>query len=100
MQRIAIIGAGASGLTSAEAALEEGMLPSIFEASHRIGGVWGPDNREASDHGSAWPGMKVDISRHTGTFSHFQWPQNATDFPGMKLQNILLTSWCFRFLPS
>lgn len=81
MIRIAIIGAGASGLTSATAALAEGMIPCIFEMSNRIGGVWGPDLRAPSDQGSAWPGMKVNISRHTGTFSNFNWPQNTPDFP-------------------
>lgn len=55
------------------------MEPTIFEMSQRIGGVWGPDN-DYSQCG-AWPGMRVNISRHTGAFSDFPWPQNADDFP-------------------
>lgn len=81
MHKIAIIGAGPSGLTSAAAAIKEGLIPTIFEMSNRIGGVWGPDKREVDDHSSAWPGMRVNISRHTGTFSDFSWPKNASDFP-------------------
>lgn len=41
MSKLAIIGAGPSGLTSAVAALKEGLTPTVFEMSHRIGGVWG-----------------------------------------------------------
>ncbi|QMT59102.1 NAD(P)/FAD-dependent oxidoreductase [Legionella sp. PC997] len=81
MHKIAIIGAGASGLTSAVAALDEGIVPTLFEMSFRVGGVWGPDDRKPSDQGSAWPGMKVNISRHTGTFSNFNWPTDTADFP-------------------
>ncbi len=81
MKKIAIIGAGPGGLAAAVSALEEGLQPHVFEASQRIGGVWGPDNRELSDHGTAWPGMKVNVSRHTGTFSNFPWPETTPDFP-------------------
>ena len=41
----------------------------------------GPDHRDASDHGAAWPGMQVNISRFTGTFSNFNWAKDAPDFP-------------------
>lgn len=81
MLRVAIIGAGASGLTSAVAALEAGMLPTVFEMHQQIGGVWRSDTGDSSDLGLAWPGMKVNISRHTGTFSNFDWPPTAPDFP-------------------
>lgn len=81
MHRLAIIGAGPSGLTSAVAAIKEGLVPTIFEMSSRIGGVWGPDKRERDDTSSAWPGMRVNISRHTGTFSDFSWTKEASDFP-------------------
>src|SRR5580704_1843087 len=81
MPKIAIIGAGASGLTSAASAIKEGLEPAVFEMSDRIGGVWGPDTRNETDQGTAWPNMRVNISRHTGTFSDFSWPQNTHDFP-------------------
>ena len=40
LRKIAIIGAGPSGLTATCSVLEEGMLPVVFEAGSRIGGVW------------------------------------------------------------
>ena len=39
-KRVAVIGAGASGLTSARQALTYGVEPVLFEASHCIGGLW------------------------------------------------------------
>ena len=81
MHKTAIIGGGPSGLTSAVAASRAGFIPTLFEISDRIGGVWGPDQRKELDHGSAWPKMRVNISRHTGTFSDFSWPKDTHDFP-------------------
>uniref|UniRef100_A0A3P8SZE3 Flavin-containing monooxygenase n=1 Tax=Amphiprion percula TaxID=161767 RepID=A0A3P8SZE3_AMPPE len=39
-QRVAVIGAGPSGLTSIKACLEEGLEPTCFESSYDIGGLW------------------------------------------------------------
>ncbi|XP_053324712.1 flavin-containing monooxygenase 1-like isoform X2 [Spea bombifrons] len=38
--RVAIIGAGASGLTSLKCCLDEGLEPTCFERSDDIGGIW------------------------------------------------------------
>lgn len=81
MHKLAIIGAGPSGLASGVAAIKEGLAPTLFEMSYRLGGVWGPDKRSIDDASTAWPGMRVNISRHTGTFADFSWPKEASDFP-------------------
>lgn len=39
-QRVAVIGAGPSGLTSIKSCLEEGLEPTCFESSEDIGGLW------------------------------------------------------------
>ncbi|KAM4722715.1 dimethylaniline monooxygenase [N-oxide-forming] 2-like isoform 2-T2 [Rhinophrynus dorsalis] len=38
--RVAVIGAGSSGLTSIKCCLDEGLEPTCFERSEDIGGVW------------------------------------------------------------
>lgn len=38
--KVAIIGAGPSGLTAIKACLDEGMAPSCFESSDDLGGLW------------------------------------------------------------
>uniref|UniRef100_A0A3Q1IYM4 Flavin-containing monooxygenase n=1 Tax=Anabas testudineus TaxID=64144 RepID=A0A3Q1IYM4_ANATE len=40
VHKVAVIGAGLSGLTSMKACLEEGMVPTCFESSDDIGGLW------------------------------------------------------------
>uniref|UniRef100_A0AAQ6IBK9 Flavin-containing monooxygenase n=1 Tax=Anabas testudineus TaxID=64144 RepID=A0AAQ6IBK9_ANATE len=40
LHKVAVIGAGPSGLTSIKACLEEGMVPTCFESSNYIGGLW------------------------------------------------------------
>ncbi|XP_044528987.1 dimethylaniline monooxygenase [N-oxide-forming] 1 isoform X1 [Gracilinanus agilis] len=40
VKRVAIIGAGVSGLTSIKSCLEEGLEPTCFERSGDIGGLW------------------------------------------------------------
>ena len=43
---VAILGAGPSGLASCKAALEEGLVPVVFEKQRSLGGLW-------SEHGKA-----------------------------------------------
>lgn len=40
VRKVAIIGAGPSGLTAMKACLEEGMVPTCFESSDDLGGLW------------------------------------------------------------
>lgn len=40
VHRVAVIGAGSSGLVCAKACVEEGLEPVCFERGHDIGGVW------------------------------------------------------------
>lgn len=38
--KVAVIGAGPSGLASVKACLDEGMMPTCFESSDDMGGLW------------------------------------------------------------
>ena len=40
VKRVAVIGAGASGLTAIKCCLDEGLEPVCFERSGYIGGLW------------------------------------------------------------
>ena len=37
---VAVIGAGASGLTAVKACMEEGLVPTCFEKLDCVGGLW------------------------------------------------------------
>ncbi|MFL5804190.1 MAG: NAD(P)-binding protein, partial [Roseiflexaceae bacterium] len=49
--RVAIIGAGACGLTTAKCLLDEDLEPVVFEQTSAIGGVWTYD--EAREGGGS-----------------------------------------------
>jgi len=50
--RVCIVGCGTAGVVAAKVCLEEGLLPTVFEKTARVGGVWRLDeapNRVAYD---------------------------------------------------
>lgn len=40
MVRVAVVGAGVSGLAATKCCLDEGLEPTCFEQSQDIGGLW------------------------------------------------------------
>ena len=78
--RVAVIGAGASGITSAKCLLEEGIEPVVFEQSSEIGGVW-KYAEGAVKGGIAYRSLKTNTSKRMMAFSDFPYPNTAPDFP-------------------
>ncbi len=76
MATVAIIGAGPSGLVAAKEAKACGLIPTVFEKSTMIGGLWKP-----GAEGSTWDDMHTNISHHTNRFSDFEWKEDIQDFP-------------------
>ena len=72
--RVAIIGAGPSGLTAAKHAIQAGFDVTVFEASEDLGGQW----HTTAAHSGVWPGMRTNTSRAMTAFSDFAAP---TDYP-------------------
>ncbi len=70
-RRVAIVGAGPAGLVAAKAALDAGLTPTVFEAAAAPGGMWR----------TAWPGLRLNLSRFTCSFSDLDWPAGTPDFP-------------------
>ena len=68
--RIAVIGAGPSGLATAKHALEAGFDTTVFEASDDLGGQW----QTGAAHSGVWPGMHTNTSRAMTAFSDFPAP--------------------------
>ena len=73
--RIAVIGAGPSGLASAKHALQAGFDVSVFEAGNDLGGQW----CTTASYSGVWPGMVTNTSRSLTAFSDFPHP------PGLPL---------------
>ena len=74
--RVAIIGAGASGLAAIKCCLEEGIEPICFEKEDDIGGLW--NYSEICDKPSVYKSCTINTSKEMIAFSDFPVP---SDFP-------------------
>ncbi|MEP7200372.1 MAG: NAD(P)-binding domain-containing protein [Chloroflexota bacterium] len=81
LKRVAVIGAGVSGLATAKCLLDEGITPVVFEQSARIGGVWNYDETLADGGGIAYRSLRTNTSRQMMSFSDFSIPDTLPDFP-------------------
>ncbi|XP_041646429.1 flavin-containing monooxygenase 5-like [Cheilinus undulatus] len=74
VQRVAVIGAGVSGLTSIKACLDEGLQPTCFESSHDIGGVWRFKETPEPGRASIYFSVILNSSKERMVFSDFPPP--------------------------
>jgi dimethylaniline monooxygenase (N-oxide forming) len=91
--RIAVIGAGPSGIAAAKYALEAGFEPVVFEAGDRIGGQWDT----AAQHSGVWPGMRTNTSRELTAFSDFPPPREFPLHPAAEQVRDYLESYATAF---
>ena len=71
--RVAIIGAGASGLTSIKCCKDEGLEPVCFEQEDSIGGLWYFTEEER--HSSVYRSTVINTSKEMMCFSDFPIPK-------------------------
>eukprot|EP00899_Mesostigma_viride_P002889 jgi/Mesvir1/12600/Mv17927-RA.1 len=92
---IAVVGAGLSGLVAAKSLLERGLLPTVFDAAEKVGGMWNP---EAHPGCQRWPSMRTNVSRFTCSFSDLLWPPGSPTFPSQPEVGRYLVRYAARFL--
>ncbi|XP_034560431.1 dimethylaniline monooxygenase [N-oxide-forming] 2-like [Notolabrus celidotus] len=78
VHRVAVIGAGPSGLTSMKACLDEGMVPTCFESSDDLGGLWKFKEVSEPNRASIYRSLTINISKEMMCYSDFPIP---ADFP-------------------
>jgi dimethylaniline monooxygenase (N-oxide forming) len=89
-KRIAIIGAGRSGLLIARHAFENGLEPTIFERTSQIGGLW-------SEHTAIWSGLYTNITKYSMTLVDHPWPEHTALFPSKRQVHEYLEQYARRF---
>ncbi|KAL2538047.1 putative flavin-containing monooxygenase 1 [Forsythia ovata] len=87
-KKIAIVGAGISGLVTCKHTMEKGFNPVVFEARNCIGGVWS----------STIDSTKLQTPKNYYQFSDFAWPLSVTEtFPDQSQVMDYIKSYAFRF---
>jgi len=77
--RVAVIGAGACGLTAVKALKDAGLPVQCFEKSDRVGGNWVFKNKNGQS--SAYRSLHINTSRERMQFRDFPMPKSYPDYP-------------------
>ena len=80
-RRVAVIGAGMSGLVTARALQDEGIEPVVFEQTTNIGGLWNYRDDAPNGGGPAYRSLRTNTSRQVMAFSDFPMDAHLPDFP-------------------
>ncbi|XP_076797606.1 putative dimethylaniline monooxygenase [N-oxide-forming] 6 isoform X2 [Arvicanthis niloticus] len=77
-KKVAIVGAGVSGLASIRCCLEEGLDPICFERSNDVGGLWKFSSHAEEGRASIYQSVFTNSSKEMMCFPDFPYPD---DFP-------------------
>ncbi|NWI48194.1 FMO1 monooxygenase, partial [Picathartes gymnocephalus] len=91
--RVAVVGAGVSGLAATKCCLDEGLEPTCFEQSQDIGGLWRYTEHIEAGRPSLYPSVISNTSKEMSAFSDFPFPE---DFP-VFLPNALFLEYLRRY---
>lgn len=91
--RIAVVGAGPSGLVAAKNLLEVGFDVTVFEAGSAIGGQW---NSESASSG-IWRGMHTNTSRAMTAFSDLAYDPDLSLHPAAEQIHAYLSRYAETF---
>src|SRR3954447_1953557 len=91
--RVAVVGAGPSGIVAAKYALEAGFDVTVFEANDRLGGQW----YTTAPHSGVWPGMHTNTSRAMTAFSDFPAPAEHPLHPAAEQIHAYLQAYARAF---
>nr|XP_033817201.1 dimethylaniline monooxygenase [N-oxide-forming] 2-like isoform X2 [Geotrypetes seraphini] len=80
VKRVAVIGAGASGLAAIKCCLDEGLEPTCFERSSDIGGLWQYTEEVEDDRPSIYRSVVTNGSKEMMTYSDFPIPDHFSNY--------------------
>jgi cation diffusion facilitator CzcD-associated flavoprotein CzcO len=91
--RIAIVGAGASGLAALRALTAKGLDATAYERGNAIGGVWTLEDRPTA----AYRSLHLITSRARTEFAEFPMPDGTPDYPARDDVGRYLEAYATRF---
>ncbi|XP_021121112.1 dimethylaniline monooxygenase [N-oxide-forming] 1 isoform X4 [Heterocephalus glaber] len=80
VKRVAIVGAGVSGLASIKCCLEEGLQPTCFERSDDLGGLWRFTEHVEEGRASLYKSVVSNSSKEMSCYSDFPFPEDYPNF--------------------
>ncbi|XP_072179224.1 flavin-containing monooxygenase 5-like [Diadema setosum] len=85
MRRVAVIGAGASGLVSLKICLEEGLEAVCYEKKHDIGGIWlfaesEEPRPDPKGPGAVYFGLHTNVSKEMMAYSDYAFDNTLPPF--------------------
>ena len=93
MPRVAVVGAGPSGLTALRALTRAGLDATAFERGARIGGIWTLEERQTA----AYPALHLITSRARTEFAEFPMPGDTPDYPSRDAVGRYLEDYAAQF---
>ncbi|XP_039985728.1 flavin-containing monooxygenase 5-like isoform X2 [Xiphias gladius] len=87
VRRVAVVGAGSSGLACIKICVDEGLEPVCFESSDDIGGLWRFKASPEPERSSIYRSLVVNTSKEMMCFSDFPMP---ADYPNYMHNSQLL----------
>ena len=79
-KRIAIVGAGCSGLAAIKCCLDENLVPVCFESEEDIGGLWNYSDNPKLGKGSIYKSCVINTSKEMMAYSDFPPPESFPMF--------------------
>ncbi|KAM6217251.1 flavin-containing monooxygenase 5-like [Rhynchocyon petersi] len=79
-RRIAVIGAGVSGLSAIKSCLEEGLEPTCFEGSSDIGGLWRYEEETDGGRPSIYKSATSNTSKEMTAYSDYPFPDHLPNY--------------------
>ncbi len=79
LPRVAVIGAGSSGIAALKALVEQGFDATCYEASDRVGGNWVYENSNGMS--ACYRDLHINTSRLRMEYSDYPMPESYPDYP-------------------
>ncbi|XP_052056897.1 flavin-containing monooxygenase 5-like [Apodemus sylvaticus] len=80
VKRVAVIGAGVSGLGAIKCCLEEGLEPTCFEKRSDIGGLWKYEEISTSGNPGIYKSLTCNTSKEMTAFSDYPIPDHFPNY--------------------